>query len=385
METLVLSKDDMRRLVTEIGLGPLMDQMIDALERVFLDFSTDRFVAPARDGFSYTNPEIGLIEWMPTHETFGRRATIKLVGYHPANPAKHGLPTILSSVMRIDSETGHLIALLDGTFLTAIRTAAASALASRSLAQPESRVLALIGCGAQSLVQYHALSRVFPIDTVRLFDIERGAAESFEARIDRLGLGPVECIVAGSATEALRGAQIATTSTSVSPGGGPVFQDLELQPDLHVNAVGSDFPGKTEVPRSLLDRSFICADFIDQCLIEGECQQLDRDDIDSDLVEVVRRPENVAEARGRTSVYDSTGWALEDHAAADLLIGEAERLGIGSHVEIETSSRSDPQNPYAFLHDVEAPEDEDETDGAARDSATGTDSRPTVRGQRQAG
>jgi ornithine cyclodeaminase/alanine dehydrogenase-like protein (mu-crystallin family) len=104
-----------------------------------------------------------------------------------------------------------------------------------------------------------------------------------------------------------------------------------------------------ELPLSVLERSYVCADFVAQCLLEGECQQIERDGIDVTLVELVQNPGAAASARERISVFDSTGWALQDHVAADLLVGEARRLGLGTRVEIEASSLRDPKNPYAFL------------------------------------
>ena len=313
MDTVVLSVQDLRRVVEEIGLADLMDRMIDALGTALERFTPERYKAPARKGFWYEDPELGLIEWMPAMETSRRLATIKVVGYHPHNPAKRVLPTILSSVVQFDTESGHLLALMDATFLTALRTGAASAVASRILARPDSRVLALIGCGVQAVAQVHGLSRCFALERIRLFDSDDRAAESFAARIASLGLGDVTCERAASANAALRGADILCTTTSVQPGAGPVFDDVDLAPSLHINAVGSDFHGKIEVPLSVLERSYICADFVEQCLLEGECQQIERDAIDVTLVELVQNPGAARSARERISVYDSTGWALQDY------------------------------------------------------------------------
>lgn len=336
-------------MVEQIGLADLMDRMIDGLGTALEGFTPEQYRIPARDGFSYEEPEFGLIEWMPALETPRRLVTIKAVGYHPDNPVNRALPTILSSIAQYDAESGHLLALMDGTLLTALRTGAASAVASRILARPDSRVLALIGCGAQSVSQVHGLSRCFPLERIRLFDRDEDAMASFAARVSSLGLGDVTCEPVASANESLRGADILCTATSVAPGAGPVFADIELPPSLHINAVGSDFPGKMELPLSVLERSYVCADFVAQCLLEGECQQIERDGIDVTLVELVQNPGAAASARERISVFDSTGWALQDHVAADLLVGEARRLGLGTRVEIEASSLRDPKNPYAFL------------------------------------
>ncbi len=131
------------------------------------EFDPGRHVIPVRDGFDYQQPQIGLIEWMPALAS-GEAVTVKMVGYHPQNPLHLNVPTILSTVLWFDVTTGHLQSVMDGNLLTAIRTGAASAVASKVLARPDAEVLGLIGCGAQSVSQLHALSRVFKLRQVLL-------------------------------------------------------------------------------------------------------------------------------------------------------------------------------------------------------------------------
>ena len=170
MRTLLLESDDVRALVFQIGIDRLMDDAIAELEAELQNFDSSRFEIPMRSGFDYEAPAPGLIEWMPIMNS-GTRALIKVVGYHPMNPASRRLPTILSTAFAFDAGSGHLHAIVDATFATAVRTGAASAVASRILAIPEARTLGLVGCGAQAMTQLHALSRLFPIDRVLLHDI----------------------------------------------------------------------------------------------------------------------------------------------------------------------------------------------------------------------
>lgn len=351
MQTLVLSADDVRRTVNAVGLNAIMDAVTDGLHRACSDYREGRYSTPRRAGFSYSEPVTGLLEWMPAMDGDGR-ATIKIVGYHPRNPTARGLPTIISVVAQCETETGRLTAFLDGTFLTAVRTGAATALASCALARRESRVLGMIGCGAQAVTQLHALSRHFELETLLIWDADAATLASFADRADRLGLKGLR-IEPLAADEIVRRCDILCTVTSVAPGGGPVFEATDVQPWLHINAVGSDFPGKTEIPLGVLERSYICTDFTEQCLVEGECQRIAADRVDTTLAELPDASDLVTR-REQLTLFDSTGWALQDHVAANILVTYARKLDLGTPTEIEIRTPGDPKDPYGFLDDESA-------------------------------
>lgn len=355
MKTLILTVDDIRAIVRQITLDGLMDELIARLQRAIEGFDPHKTVVPIRSGFHYHRPAVGLLEWMPILE-LGGPATIKIVGYHPSNPQREQLPTILSTVSAFDSANGHLIGLADATFLTALRTGAASAVASRALAVEDSRTLGLVGGGAQAVTQLHALERVFDLETVLVYDSNPAVAASFRERAAFSGAAirqaPLDAI--------MRESDILCTATSVDIGKGPVLPEgVETRPWLHINAVGSDFPGKVELPRSLLTASFVCPDFHDQAVNEGECQQLDPDEIHAELVTVIQNPVDFPDLRNRRTVFDSTGWALEDQVAFQMLIDCAADLGLGTPVDLESMS-DDPHNPYAFLNPAGTPATVDE-------------------------
>lgn len=360
MHTTLLTRDDLRRIVCRIGIDALMDETIGRLAAAFAAFDPKDTVIPARDGFKYSHPQIGLVEWMPALRV-GRWVHLKVVGYHPRSGALHGLPTIVSSLSLYSVDTGRLVAVMDGAFVTALRTGAASAVASRVLAAPASRVLGIIGCGAQAVTQLHALARCFALDTVFIHDTDPQALASFPARVAALH-GPRLKIRAAAPEAFLPELDILCTATSVAIGEGPVFADGPLQAHLHVNAVGSDFPGKTELPPGLVQRSLVCPDFVEQALKEGECQLLAPEDVGPDLHALVRDQARLAGERGRCTVFDSTGWALEDMVTMELLMEHAHRLGIGQAIELESFS-SDCRDPYRFLSESE--------DTAATDAAPG--------------
>lgn len=343
MKTLLVTQADLRELVHEVGIDALMDQVIEAVEGAFRAFDTSRTELRQRDGFTLRNARTGVLEWMPVMRQ-GETITIKVVGYNPLNPRRYGVPTIIATNSVYDCETGHLMAVVDGVLATALRTGAASAIASRHLADPDSGVVGLVGCGAQAVTQLHALSRVFRIQRVLAFDVDPVAQRSFPKRVGFLGLdvraAPLETVEAE--------ADILCTVTSVGVGEGPVLEDGRLRPWLHVNAVGSDLPGKVELPRSLLERSLVCPDFLPQALVEGECQQLRPEQIGPGIIEVVQHPERYGDWRKRSTVFDSTGFSLEDEAVTRVLTELARRHGLGMDVELECLA-GDAMDPYDSL------------------------------------
>ncbi|MDG2122153.1 MAG: hypothetical protein P8J87_00555 [Verrucomicrobiales bacterium] len=347
-QTLVLSGEDLARITNRVGIDQLMDRMISRLEEALTQFSTSIYAVPVRGGFHYRSPRPGLIEWMPSYR-LGKSIAMKMVGYHPQNPSVCGLPTILSSLSLFDASTGHLCLVADGNFLTALRTAAASAIASRRMAIADSHTLGLIGTGAQAISQLHALTRCFPIETVLLFDTNRSVSESFAARLAGLGLQNVNLRVC-NVSDVVSKSEILCVATSVGINEGPVFSgQLPHLPYLHINAVGSDLPGKTELPLPLLQQSTVIPDFREQAIHEGESQQLEAHEIGPDLPVLLKNPGLLPHVRESLSVFDSTGFALEDLITTEMIFELATELKIGTSVEIE-SSASDPHNPYEFLN-----------------------------------
>ncbi len=343
--TLVLTAADVKSIVELFGLNRLMDTLIQRLQEAIENYDPALTIIPIRDGFNYAGENPGLVEWMPVHKK-GNEVVIKVVGYHPQNPENFNLPTILSSISSYDTLTGHLKGIADGVLLTALRTGAASAVASKYLAKADSKILGLIGCGAQAITQLHAISRVFELDKVMIYDIDQSAMNSFNDRISMLDLNIT--IKQSSIDQIIQSADIVCTETSIEVGTGPLFKDVGNRPHLHVNAIGSDFPGKTELPKTMLKRSFVCPDFLEQAKIEGECQQLKGLEIGPDWIEVLQKPENFVHVKNEMSVFDSTGWALEDQVVMNLFLELAMEFDIGLEVSLESVSE-DAKNPYNFL------------------------------------
>ncbi|MGP3953443.1 ornithine cyclodeaminase family protein [Streptomyces sp. 7N604] len=342
VETLVLTQQHVAKLVSSGGRDRFMDLMIDRLRKAFVAARESNGTTPPREGFLRCPGETGVIEWMPHHQP-GSSMTLKTVAYTPSNPAEFRLPTIIGSLTRYDDVTGRLLAVCDGILPTAIRTGAASAIASSLLALPGGRVLGLIGAGAQAVTQAHALSRVFPLERILVYDIDETHAASYADRVDFLGL---EVRIA-SVAEIEANADIICTVTSVGVGEGPVLTGEHLQSHVHINAIGADLVGKFEVPKALLESAFVAPDHVAQALREGECQQLEPGDLGPDLMALCADPRAAEEFRDRITIFDSTGFALEDHVAFDVLLELAEEAGVGERVRLEHLPE-DALNPYSF-------------------------------------
>jgi ornithine cyclodeaminase/alanine dehydrogenase-like protein (mu-crystallin family) len=346
MTTLLLSEIEIANIVRAVGFDRLMDETIDGIRNACLEFSPDNYSIPVRTGFFYEKADRhGLIEWMPVIR-YDDRVVVKLVGYHPDNPRQFDLPTVISSIVTLDTHTGQASSIIDGTLLTSIRTGAASAVASSVLAAPNSKTLGLIGAGAQAVTQLHALCRQYAFEKILIHDTDIVACNSLAHRAGYAGIAvPIESTAVDVLIEK---SDIICTSTSIGVGHGPLFEDGDLKDSVHINAVGSDFPGKTELPISLLRRSLVCPDFPDQAIREGECQQLEITDIGPSLVELVQDQGQYCAYRNKPTVFDSTGWALEDLIAADILTRLGTEAGYGTPVDLACLSE-DAKNPYGFI------------------------------------
>lgn len=346
MATTLLNTSDIESIVIQTGLDNLLDELIAQLAIEFANMGRNKALIPPRSGIQYMNPDLGLIEWMPASVATGT-ATLKIVAYHPTNPIKRKLPTVISSICVFDTKSGHLKGILDGTFLTALRTGAMSAVATRLLGHEGSRNLGIIGCGAQAVTQAHALSRVIQFDSILAYDVDDKSLNNLEQRISFTGL-KVKPIKKSQLSKLLEQSDVLCTCTSESPGQGPLFSDFAHKPWLHINAVGSDFPDKYELPIDFLKKSYVCPDFHDQAIVEGECQQLNPQDIGDELGSLLNKPELSQVHRNSLTVFDSTGHAFADYVTGLLFMNYAEKLGLGTEVEIECLPE-DPKDPYSFL------------------------------------
>ena len=344
MYTRLLGAGDLAQLLANVGRDRFMDLMIDRMRGRFERHDESEVDARPRDGFRYDKPDLGLIEWMPTHE-IGGPVVIKMVGYHPTNPDQRTLPSVIATSSMWDTDTGHLKAIADATLLTALRTGAASGLATDVLAIDAPITVGMVGLGAQAVTQLHAISRVRTIERVVGYDPSEPASSTYADRVAFIG-APVEIVDDVGLRRLVAESDVVCTCTTVDVGAGPVIPDVDTRPWLHINAVGADFPGKYELPIELLERSTVFPDTLAQCLLEGECQRVSVSRIGDELPRLVADLDRHARLRSELTVFDSTGWAVEDEIALRLALELADIHGLGTEFALE-SVPIDPYDPYA--------------------------------------
>ena len=280
----------------------------------------------------------GVIELMPISDAASY--SFKYVNGHPKNPLR-GLPTVMAFGVLADVATGQPQCLSELTLTTALRTAATSAVAAVALARPICRVMALIGNGAQSEFQALAFAHLVGIDALRLYDCDPRATAKLVANLKATGLKITLC---QSAREAAQGADIVTTVTADKTNATILTQDM-VEPAMHINAVGGDCPGKTELHADVLRHARVFVEYTPQTRLEGEIQQMPPDFAVTELWQVL-----AGTAAGRTddaqvTIFDSVGFALEDFAALRFMRDAALELGIGETLEL-VPAMDDPKNLF---------------------------------------
>jgi ornithine cyclodeaminase len=285
-----------QELVARLGVADFIEALGCEVEADYRRW--DEFEKSPRHA---SHSEVGVIELMPTSD--GRLYSFKYVNGHPKNTAG-GLLTVTAFGVLADVATGYPLLLSEMTFMTALRTAAVSALAARHLARPNSRVMALIGNGAQSEFQVLAFHRMVGVREVRLFDTDPQATARLMRNLAALRIADLSVHWCTSTAEAVRGADIVTTVTADKPG-------------MHINAVGGDCPGKTELHIDILRRpdARIVVEFEPQARIEGEIQQLDESEPVTELADVLRARRPGRCGPGDVTVFDSVGFALNDFSS----------------------------------------------------------------------
>ena len=336
--TVYLSAPDMIRLVRTKGLSACIAGVADRIAREFLRWN--EFDKSARLA---VHSEVGVIELMPIadHAHFA----FKYVNGHPSN-VLHGLPTVMAFGVLADVATGAPRLLSELTLTTAIRTAAMSAVAARMLARAGSRTMALIGNGAQSEFQAIALRDLIGIRELRLFDTDPSASAKLMANLIGQEL---EVRLCASTAEAVCGADIVTTVTADKTRATILTPEM-IEPGMHINAVGGDCPGKTELHRGVLEMASVFVEYEPQSRIEGDIQQMPADFPVTEFWQVLKRQRPGRSSAAQVTVFDSVGFALEDYAALAFMGEAAAELGIGDIIELVPRT-DDPKNLFGVLRD----------------------------------
>ena len=319
--------------VHERGAARCMTELATELRADFLRWES--FDKSARTA---SHSPRGVIELMPVADD--ALYSFKYVNGHPGNPAG-GLPTVMAFGVLAEVRTGYPLLLSELTLTTALRTAATSALAAQALARPGSRRMALIGNGAQAEFQALAFHALLGIRELRVYDTDPAATDKLVRNLAHVDGLTVER--AASTAEAVRGADIVTTVTA-DKSRATILTPAMVEPGMHLNAVGGDCPGKTELHPDVLRGARVVVEYEPQSRVEGEIQQLPADHPVTELWRVLR-----GDAPGRTradevTVFDSVGFALEDYSALRYLYQQAQARGLG--VDVELVPTDDPKDLF---------------------------------------
>ncbi len=332
--------DDLSTLVKRVGIDQFLHQLARTIRADFLRWH-DFDKSPR----SACHSEGGVIELMPIADQ--NLYSFKYVNGHPRN-AEAGKLTVMAFGALADVATGFPTLLSELTILTALRTAATSAMVAKLLARPTSRTMALIGNGAQSEFQVLAFHALLGIREVRLFDIDPAATDKLRRNLAHVdGLELIACF---SAREAVRGADIVTTVTADKCNATILSADM-IEPGMHINAVGGDCPGKTELDPAILAAARVFVEYAPQTRIEGDIQQMAADFPVTELWEVLSGRAIGRQNMAEVTVFDSVGFALEDYSALRYVNELAERHGIGRKLAL-VPSPSDPKDLFAFVRDL---------------------------------
>ena len=317
-----VSVDHMMKLVHLVGVEAFLSELAGEIEADFLrwpDFDkTPRVAAHSTDG---------VIELMPVSD--GALYGFKYVNGHPKN-TRDGRQTVTAFGVLSDVATGYPLLLSEMTILTALRTAATSALAARRLARPESRRMAIIGNGAQSEFQALAFKAICGVTDLRLYDIDPEASARCARNLAGRGFSIAVC---ASAQEAVEGADVVTTVTADKQN-ATILTDNMVGPGIHINAVGGDCPGKTELHPDVLRGARVFVEYEPQTRVEGDIQQLPAGFPVVELWRVLAGTAAGRQSAAQVTVFDSVGFALEDYSTLRYVLAQAEQRQLGAAVDL---------------------------------------------------
>ena len=329
------------RWIHREGAGAILAKMTDYLEQDFLRWeSFDKIPRVA------SHTPFGVIELMPTSDQ--ELYAFKYVNGHPSNPAR-GFQTVTAFGVLADVDTGYPVFLSEMTLVTALRTAATSALTARVLARPESTTMALVGAGSQAEFQALAFRAALGIEDLRVRDTDPAAVAKLRRNLEPLGFRITE---AASAAEAVAGADIITTCIADKAHNAVVTRDM-VAPGVHINAVGGDCPGKTELDPGVLDAGRVFVEFPPQTRIEGEIQQKDPDFPVTEFWKVLAGTEAGRTSPEDVTIFDSVGFAIADFAALRCARDATAGTDLQSVVDL-VADPDDPKDLFSLV-DVLAP------------------------------
>ncbi|ABG31054.1 ornithine cyclodeaminase [Roseobacter denitrificans] len=331
-----VSVENMMKLVHHIGIETMLKGLADYIEDDFrrwdLFDKTPRVASHSKEG---------VIELMPTSD--GEVYGFKYVNGHPKN-TREGLQTVTAFGLLATVDTGYPVLFSEMTVLTALRTAATSAMVAKHLAPKNAQTMAMIGNGAQSEFQALAMRVICGVDTLRMYDVDRAATDKAMRNLDGFGFTLVPC---STPEEAIEGAQIITTCTADKQY-ATILTDNMVGAGVHINAIGGDCPGKTELHADILTRSDVFVEYPPQTRVEGEIQQMPEDFPVTEMWQVIN-----GTATGRTNerqitLFDGVGFAIEDFSALRYVRDQLAETGLCQELDM-IADPDDPRDLFGMV------------------------------------
>jgi alanine dehydrogenase len=324
--TLLLSRNDVMRVLE-------MPECMQVVEKAFAELASGTAVMPLRTNIT---PPDGLALYMPAYLKEMGALACKVVTVYKNNPKKHNLPTTIGKVLLQNPETGEVICIMDGGYLTAVRTGAASGVATQHLARKDKgQIAGIFGAGVQAKMQLWAISVARNLSKAYLYDVMDEPAKNFVTEMrKKLNL---EVIRVDSPEKILESDIICTATSSPTP----IFDGKKVREGTHINGIGSHTPGARELDTDIIKRSKLVADSKEACLKEaGDIMiplkegQIKEDHIYAELGEIILRKKAARTSDSEITLFKSNGLAIQDAATAKLVYDKAMKAHVGVSIEI---------------------------------------------------
>jgi alanine dehydrogenase len=330
LETLILTDDEVKKLLS-------LSEVIEAVESAFKEKGLGRVQMPAKI-YLYYRKYGGDLRAMPSFLEDFDISAVKVVNVHPQNPAKNGLPTVMAVIILIDPSTGAPLAIMGGTTITDMRTGAAGGVAAKYLARKNSKVVGLVGAGAQARTQLAALLEVYKhLETVRVWSRTEATKKSFADEIQQDCGDAVQVVPVTGVQEAVEGSDIVVTAT---PSRQPLVMSDMVSAGMHITCIGADAVGKEELDPAILQKAKIVVDDWAQASHSGEINVplsrglMAKDDVWADIGEIVAGLKIGRQNKDEVTVFMSTGMAVQDAVTAKIAYSKALAAKVGRFIKI---------------------------------------------------
>ncbi len=324
-KTIILENRQIEKLIN-------MRKVLPIVEEAFRAHAQGRVQMPAKI-YLHLDKYNGDFRAMPAYIEGMDACGIKWVNVHPDNK-RYGLPSVMAVIILSDPKTGFALAIMDGTYITNLRTGAAGGVAAKYLANKNSSRVSLVGCGSQAQTQLMALHRIFKIKLVSIYDRETYKAVTFIKKMNFLGIKIKRCCGIG---DCINGADIIVTTT---PSRRPIVKSEWIAPGMHINAIGADAKGKEELEPAILKRAKVVVDDKVQAIHSGEINVpiakkiIKEADIHASLGEIICGKKNGRVSKDEITLFDSTGLAICDVAVAGYVYKEAVKRRLGTRCNL---------------------------------------------------